>query len=149
MLAMAVLAVAVPMVFAALGESGKCSSASLAETRSTWITAECLWEIRASREGQARYLPASRPGEPFPNTGDVWALAFSSTGKIVGRIPDHQWESAIHTLNNTSIRFIATIESGTTTTHVSSPLPARIIIHYPASAPAHKREQFAFHTLIQ
>ena len=91
-IAMGVLAVAIPLVFGALAESGKSTQSSEAETRSTWIIPACMEEIHASRSGRSQFFPTTLANEPFPALGDVWALAFSGEGKPVGKIPKADYD---------------------------------------------------------
>ncbi len=86
-IAIGVLAVAIPLVFGALAEAGKSGLASQAESRSTWIIPACMDEIRASRAGCPRYFTPTTAGQTFPPAGEVWALAFSPDGKPIGKIP--------------------------------------------------------------
>ncbi len=72
-IAVGVLAVAIPMVFGAIAKSGESGIASQAETRSTWIVPACMREIRASREGRSTYFAATAAGQAFPPAGEVWA----------------------------------------------------------------------------
>ena len=70
-IAVGVLAVAVPLVFGALAQAGKSGFSSQAETRSTWMIPACLDEIQASRAGRPQYFTATTSGQPFPPAGDI------------------------------------------------------------------------------
>lgn len=144
-IAVGVMAVAVPLVFGAITEAGKSGVSSTAETRSTWIVPACMEEIRASREGRPLFFNATTPGQPIPPAGDVWALGFSADGKPVGRLPNVLHEQGAKELNGVPIRYIASIralpDSGTL-------LKTRISIEYPAAAPENKRSKLDFHTCI-
>jgi hypothetical protein len=149
-IAVGVLAVAVPLVFGALAEAGKTGLASQAETRSSWMIPACMDEIQASRDGRPQFFTATTTGQPFPPAGDVWALAFSPDGKPVGRLSKALHDKGIKELDGKPIRFIAVMSADNPT---SSPggltmLRTRISIEYPASAPVAKRSKLDFHTRI-
>ena len=149
-IAIGVLAVAIPMVFGALAESGKSGMASQAETRSTWIIPVCMDEIRSSREGRPQYFTATVTGQAFPPAGEVWALAFSADGKPVGRLDKSLYQSGAREINGKVIRYItsmsATVENPQTGT--TPMLRVDVSLEYPASVKSEKREKLDFHTRI-
>lgn len=149
-IAVGVLAVAVPLVFGALAEAGKTSFASQAETRSTWMIPACIDEIQASRDGRPQFFTATTTGQPFPPAGDVWALAFSPEGRPVGRLSKALHDKGAKELDGKPIRFIAVMSAQNPTTSPGDlkMLRTRIAIEYPASAPAAKRSKLDFHTRI-
>lgn len=149
-IAMGVLAVAIPLVFGAIAESGKSNITSEAETRSNWIVPVCLEEIQASRDGISRYFTATQTGEAFPATGDVWALAFSPEGKVVGKIEKFTYDNGARELSGKAIRFIATLTATKPTATTPSPvmLNVRVRLEYPAGTPATKRQKIDFYTRI-
>lgn len=149
-IAVGVLAVAVPLVFGALAEAGKTGLASRAETRSTWMIPACIDEIQASRDGRPQFFTATTTGQAFPPAGDVWALAFSPEGRPVGRLPKALHDKGAKELDGKPIRFIAVMNAQNPTTSTGDPtmLRTRISIEYPASAPAAKRSKLDFHTRI-
>lgn len=149
-IAVGVLAVAVPLVLGALAEAGKSGFSSQAETRSTWMVPACLDEIQSSRDGRPQYFTATTTGQPFPPAGDVWALAFSSEGKPVGKLSKAQHDKGAKELDGKPIRYIAVMSAGTPTVTASGQtmLRARVSIEYPASAPSTKRNKLDFHTRI-
>ncbi len=144
-IAVGVLAVAVPLVFGAIAEAGKSGFSSAAETRSTWIVPACMEEIRASREGRPLFFNATTPGQPIPPAGEVWSLGFSADGKPVGRLPTAMHEQGAKELNGVPIRYIAVISAQPAATAL---LKTRISIEYPASVPEEKRSKLDFHTCI-
>lgn len=149
-IAIGVLAVAIPMVFGALAESGKSGMAAQAETRSTWIIPVCMDEIRASREGLPQYFTATGTGQAFPPAGEVWALAFTADGKPIGRLDKSLYQSGARELDGKAIRYItamsATVENPQTGT--TPMLRVDISLEYPATVKAEKRETLDFHTRI-
>jgi prepilin-type N-terminal cleavage/methylation domain-containing protein len=111
-IAVGVLAVAVPLVFGALAEAGKTGLASQAETRSTWMIPACIDEIQASRDGRPQFFTATTTGQSFPPAGDVWALAFSPEGRPVGRLSKALHDKGTKELDGKPIRFIAVMSAG-------------------------------------
>lgn len=149
-IAMGVLAVAIPLVFGALAEGGKSGMASEADTRSTWIIPSCMEEILASREGRPQFFTKTAVNEIFPPPGDVWALAFSPEGKPIGKITKAVYDKGTKLLDGKPVRYIATLSSATTPTPAGSTpmLRARITLEYPSTSSAKKRQKLDFYTRI-
>ncbi len=149
-IAIGVLAVAIPLVFGALAESGKSGMSSEAETRSTWVVPVCMDEIRASREGSPRYFTATSVGQAFPAAGEVWALAFNSEGKPIGKLTKAVYDKGARELDGQVVRYIALLSAAATTPQVGATpmLRVRISLEYPAGSPAAKRQKLDFYTRI-
>ncbi len=149
-IAMGVLAVAVPLVFGAIAESGRSGMSSEAETRSSWMVPACVEEIQASRDGRPQYFTATSAGQTFPPAGNVWALAFSPEGRPLGKLSKAVYDKGAKELNGKPISYIALLSASTqTVTAGTTPmLKTRISIEYPAAAPAVKRGKLDFHTRI-
>lgn len=150
MIAIGVLAMAIPLVFGALAESGKSGMASQAETRSTWMIPFCMEEIHASREGRSQYFSATTTGQTFPATGDIWALAFSPDGSPIGKLSKATYDRGTGTLDGKPVRYIASMSSSTMAAKPGTTpmLQVHISMEYPATALATKRSKLDFHTLI-
>ena len=148
-IAMGVLAVAIPLVFGAIAESGQSSMSAEAETRSTWIIPACMDEIEASREGKPIYFTATTSGQEFPEAGSIWALGFSSDGKPVGKIEKAVYDKGAKEISGKPIRFIATL-SAVPQVPAATPPMMRVLItlEYPSTAPAAKRQKLDFYTRI-
>ena len=149
-IAMGVLAVAVPLVLGTIAEGGKSGMSAEAETRSTWMVSACISEINASRVGQSQFFSATMIGQPFPPAGDVWALAFSPEGKLIGRLSKSQHDKGVKELDREPVRFIAVLSASTqATTSGSVPLlKTRVSIQYPSALPAERRSKLDYHTII-
>jgi Tfp pilus assembly protein PilV len=157
-IAMGILAVAIPLVFGALAESGKSGVSSEAETRSTWIVPACMEEILASREGRPQFFTATTVGQVFPPAGEVWALAFSPEGKTLvspegkplSKLTKTESDQGIKEIDGQPVRYIASISSATTTTPpgLTPLLRTRISLEYPSTAPVAKRQKLEFFTRI-
>jgi Tfp pilus assembly protein PilV len=148
-IALGVLAVCVPLVFLALQEGGKSGSASTTDSRGGRLVEVCLEEVRASREGRARWFPDTRPGGSIPPDDGFWALAFSNDGRVVGEITAAQWAAGLARLDGQPIRYLAQIDSEP---HHADGMPGmrevRVTVADPAAAPAGKRSLSEFHTLV-
>lgn len=146
-----VLAVAAPLVFAALAEGGKSAAAARVDTRGAWIVPACLEEIRASRDGRPRFFTATAKGQPLPPAGEFWALAFAADGQTIGRLSQADYDSGATSLGGKDIRFIASIRSAAVTPAPGGPPLQRveITLEHPSAAPAAKRDKSAFHTLVR
>lgn len=149
-IAVGVLAVAIPLVFGAIAESGKTNVSSEAETRSIWIIPACMEEIQASRDGHSQYFPTTRAGDEFPTAGDVWALGFSAEGKPIGKISKSEYDKGTRQVNGEPVRFLASLSSETITGAGVTPvmLRARITLEYPCASPGEKRQKLDFYTRI-
>lgn len=148
-IAVAVLSIAVPMVFGTLAESGKSGLAAQAETRSAWIVSACMDEIHASRAGNPQYFSPTVTGQPFPPPPEgVWALAFSEGGESMGKISRDLYDSGSRELDGKRIAYIATIsaEPASSQSDNSHMLRVDITLEYPAASNALKRAKIAFHT---
>lgn len=150
-IAVAVLAVAIPMVFGTLAESGKIALAAQAETRSAWIISTCMDEIHASRSGKPRYFTPTVTGQSFPAPEEVWALAFSKDGKSIGKISRDLYDSGSRQLDGKRIAYIATMSAvpASSQPETSHMLRVDITLEYPAASKALKRSKIAFHTHTQ
>lgn len=149
-IAVGVLAIAIPLVFGTIAESGKSGMSAQAETRSTWMIPVCMQEIQDSRNGKPRYFTATTTGQAFPPAGQIWALAFNQEGRPVGKISSAEYDKGLKSLNGQPVRYVATMAA----TQVP-PEPAQrnmlrvdIFIEYPSASPSKKRQKFAFHTRI-
>ena len=149
-IAIGVLAMAIPLVFATLAQAGKSGAAAEAETRCSWMVPACLDEIRASRDGNPRFFTTTTVGQTFPPAGDVWALAFSSEGQAISKITQTQFDQGIKELNGKPILYIGemTAVKAVVKADAIPMMNVRISIEFPAGAPSAKRRQLDFHIRI-
>jgi Tfp pilus assembly protein PilV len=146
--AVGVMALAVPLVLATLVQSGETGLSSQAETRCSWIIPACMDELQATRDGNAQFLDPTQPGQAFPPSGDVWVLAFSNDGRTLGKISKAEYDKGIKTLTNQPVRYLATLKGTPATPKpgVTPMLRVAITLEFPAAAPAAKRQKIEFHT---
>lgn len=151
-IAVGVMAVAIPLVFGALAESGKSNFSAEAETRSTWIIPACMEEIRASREGRPQFFSPTTIGQSFPPAADVWALAFSPEGKPIGKVSKGQFEKGIKELNGQRILYLASLKASPQAAGkaVGNPkmLEVQVTLEYPSGTPLARRQKIDFFTRI-
>lgn len=147
-IALGVLAVAIPLVSGVLAEAGKCGMASHAESHSCWIIPACMDEIRASRAGRPQYFRPTTPGQTFPPAGEVWALAFAPDGKPVGKISHALYDRGIGMLDGETVGYIASMDGSAAPakTGASPLLRVHLALEYPAASPAALRRKLDFHT---
>lgn len=147
-IAIGVLAMAIPLVFSVLAEAAKCGLAARAETCSIWMVGSCMDEIRASRDGCPRYLTPTAIGQMFPPPGEVWALGFSRDGQPIGALSKALYEYGTREVDGKAVRYIAAL--GSTMAPAKPGLPPLLRVHisleYPAISPVGQRHKLDFHT---
>ena len=150
-LSLGVLAVAVPLVFGAIFQAGRSGVDAELDNRSTAIIPACLAAVERAREGRPGWFDPSPAGTAFPANGDVWALAFSEDGRVLGRLTKDEYEQGLKQKEGESVRYLATLSATPQSENPSpnSPLRLTITIEHPAIAPAQRRGQLEFHSSIQ
>lgn len=155
MISIGVLAVALPLVYGAMGEAGKSGAVAEAETRSAWIIPVCLREVRASREGRSEYFPETAEGEEFPGSGEEWVLAFAADGSLVGKVGESDFENGVREVEGEDVRYLVTMsaeaedpEAAGVSAGVEPMLRLEFVIEYPAAAPEEQRRSLEFLTKI-
>lgn len=150
-IAIGVLAVCIPLVFATLAQAGKTGMSSEAETRCSWIVPACMEEIRASRDGRPQYFAITSAGGGFPVGGDVWALAFGPDGRLIGKVPKILYEKGLKEIDGKPVLYLATLSAVKPRKESAQcrMLDVWISILYPAAVPEAKRQKLDFFTRIQ
>lgn len=150
-IAVGVLAVAVPLVFATMAESGESGLSAQAETRSSWIVPACMEELQSAMMGRSLYLAEMTPSKDFPASGGLVALAFSGEGAIAGKVAQGEYDRGIRDVEGRPVKYIASM-SGTLLSKTGKDAPqcldVVITIEYPAAAPALRRQKLEFHTRL-
>jgi hypothetical protein len=149
-IAIGVLSVVVPLVFATMTQAGKSELSAEAETRCNWMIPACMEEIRASRDGRPQYFTTTSIGQTFPPADDVWALAFGPDGKPIGKISKSLYDKGTKEMDGKPVFYLASMSATTAQvkTGETPMMNVRISIDYPASTPVTKRQKLDFHTRI-
>ena len=150
LIAMGVLAVVLPLVFAVLARAAQSCAAAQAETRSVSILPVCMNEIEAAQHGAARFLPPITRGTPIPAPGACIALAFARDGHPLGCVPPDAYLAGTRQLANEPIRYLASFHTEPAPKRPNMPviLTLRISLEYPAAAPLAMRQHLDFYTCI-
>ena len=160
MIAVGVLAVAIPLVFGALAEAGRSGEQSGTDSRSTAILAECMGCVGRIRAQKPGWFEPAAAGVPFPPSGTVWALAFAEDGHLIGRVEKTDYENGLRELNGQSVRYLATLRATASPATVATgslaaneaviqPLRLAISLEHPATAAASRRKVQVFHSLLR
>lgn len=149
-IAVGVLAVAIPLVFGTIAETGKSGISAEAETRSTWMVPTCLAEIDASRDGKPQYFTPTTAGQAFPAAGEVWALAFSAEGAPIGKVDKALYDKGVRELNGQEARYLVALSSESVIPKSGEIAMMRVLVsvEYPSTAPATKRQKLDFFSRI-
>lgn len=150
LLAMGMLAVALPLVSAVMARSAQSMATAQAESRCAWIIPSCVQEIEAAHQGKARFLPELTRDQPFPAPGATLALAFSADGRALGCVEPKAYLTGTHKLAKEAVRYIAAISCQPAAARPGTPSMRnlRLTLEYPAAAPAAKRKKLDFHTRL-
>ena len=149
-LAIGVLAVAVPLVLGALTEAGKCQWEARAETCSVGMVRACLDEMGASLDGCPQWLPSRRRAQVFPPPGEVWVLAFSREGQPIGILSRDRYEQGAREVDGKSVRYLAALAASTVPARPGIPplLRVQVSIEYPAISPRAQRAKIDYYTYL-
>ncbi|MEI6655365.1 MAG: hypothetical protein WCP45_11395 [Verrucomicrobiota bacterium] len=148
LLALGVLAVALPLVSAVMARSAQSMAAAQAESRCTSIIPACLQEIDAAHEGKAQFLPKLTRGQPFPAAGETLALAFTDDGRALGCVKPQAYLTGTRTLADAAVHYLASIRCEAATPGTCAMRHLCLTLEYPSAAPAAKRKKLDFHTRI-
>jgi Tfp pilus assembly protein PilV len=145
-----VLAVAAPLVMAAMMRASESSALARAESRSPSMVSECLEEIGEAREGDSRLLDPIPPSGAFPVSGSLAAIAFTAEGRVVGRIEKEDYEKGVGELDSEAVRYIVRIDGEPEQVRDDGrPMRSvRMAIEYPAKSPAKNRRSLDFYSRI-
>ncbi len=92
-IAVGVMAVAVPLALSAIGSAGILGVSARAETRAPGIADWCRIELEAARRGESQVLPMIIADEAFPGGDQVLALAFDREGALLGGVESDDFDS--------------------------------------------------------
>jgi hypothetical protein len=143
--AMGVLAVAVPLALAAMSKAGSVGSSARAETRAPAIAERCLLEVKAARRGESEVLPVLQPAVSFPGGGEVLVLGFSREGRLLGEVDAESYESGMRDeLDGETVNYVASISGRFDNPGVT----LTVRVEHPAVQRRAKRSGVDFHTKL-
>ena len=143
--AVGVLAIAVPLAFAAMTKATSVGSSARAETRAPAIAERCLLEVKAAQKGESAFLPPIEPAVSFPGEGDVMALGFSREGRILGVVAKEDFQAGLREkMGGEDVDYVARI-----TGRFDDPeLTLTVRVEYPAVKKEASRSGVGFHTKL-
>lgn len=143
--AMGVLAIAVPLALAAMSKAGTVGSSARAETRAPAIAERCLLEVKAARRGESEVLPVLQPAVSFPGGGEVLVLGFSREGRLLGEVDAESFESGVRDeLDGETVNYVASISGRFDNPGVT----LTVRVEHPAVQKRGKRSGVSFHTKL-
>jgi hypothetical protein len=150
-MAIGVLAVALPMMLSVLISSGDSAHATAAEICSLWIVPACMQEVRSSRDGGGEYIQATQRGSVFPPNGQPVMFGFADDGTLIGELDAAAYDAGVHELNGVNVRYVARLTGEVIDRAVDEQLLVNIDIQceYPAIQPAKYRRKIPFHACIR
>lgn len=143
-IAVGVMAVAVPLALSAIGSAGIVGVSARAETRAPGIADWCRIELEAARRGESLVLPPITAQQAFPGGDEVLALAFDREGALLGSVESDDFEAGIDRLGSEQVFFLAALSGRPD----DSGVVVTVNIEYPAARPAERRDAVAFHTIL-
>jgi type II secretory pathway pseudopilin PulG len=143
-LAMSVLAVAIPLVFGSFAASDQSKLTSEVETVSAWIVPAAIQELHAVREDRSELFKLDKLEEPFPPVGKVWVIAFNSDGKLIGRMSEDLYVHGTQTLEGQSVYYLVSIKQ-----KMTNDIPRlQLWVEYPAAASSASRKHLEFYSAM-
>lgn len=143
-IAVGVIAVAVPLALSAIGSAGVAGVSARAETRAPGIAEWCRIELEAARRGESQVLDPIDAEQAFPGDEEVLALAFDREGALLARVDAEDYEAGIDRIGSERVFFLAALSGRPD----QSGVVATVSIEYPAVRPVERRDAVAFHTIL-
>lgn len=142
--AVGVLAVAVPLGLAAMAKAGMSGVAARAETRAPAMAERCLLELREARRGRSEFFPPLAAGVGFPADGEVLALVFAADGRVIGAVGAADYESGLAELDGRTVDYVAAISGD----RRDGAVTVEVAVEYPVVRRAADRSAIEFHTRL-
>ncbi len=143
-IAVAVIAVAVPLALGAIARAGVVGGSARAETRAPGIVDWCRIELEAARRGESELLPPIAADQAFPAGGEVMALAFDRDGALVGALPGEDYQDGVAELGDEDVFFIASLSGRPD----DSGVVITVTVEHPSVRAADRRDTIPFHTIL-
>jgi|GEM_PF-4507755 len=140
--ALGVLAVAVPLGMAALAGAVASDGAARADAVAPGIAAACLEELRAAKHGGGLWLPAVDTGMSL--AGKSWRLGFSPAGEAVGCVEPETDRTGCR---DGRMAYLAKMEC-TGSDEEAGAGTVRVTVGFPAAARAEVRKKVEFVTRL-
>jgi type II secretory pathway pseudopilin PulG len=143
-----VLAVAAPLVLAAMIRAGESSALARAESRSPAMVAVCLSEIELARTDGGGLLDPIPAGGSFPAGDGLAAIGFTPEGRPVGRVEAEDYEQGTRSLAGETLGYVVRIDGEPETVRSDGrPMRSvRIAVEFPAPLPAERRRVLEFYS---
>lgn len=143
-LAVGVLAVAVPLGLAAMVKAGESANDARSETRAPAIAERCLAELCAARRGLSPHFPELARGMDFPGGDEVLALAFARDGRLLGALESDGYALGVDEIDDAAVDYVAVVSGRLEENAVT----VTVAVEHPAIRPAGDRDAVTFHTRL-
>jgi prepilin-type N-terminal cleavage/methylation domain-containing protein len=143
-IAISVLAIAVPLALVAVTRAGVTGAAARAETRAPAIAEWCRLEMEAARSGRSAVLPKLPADADFPAGGAVLALAFDGEGALIGAVAAEDFRKGVERVGDARPMYLAALSGRTGPGGVV----VTVRVEYPAARPEDRRDGVSFHTIL-
>ncbi|MEP4078618.1 hypothetical protein [Haloferula sp.] len=144
-----VLAVVIPLAFAAMLKASDTGASGRAETRAPAIADFCMVELRAAREGDAIYFAPIKKGTDFGNGADFMGLGFGRDGSVIGEVSESEYETGVEMIGGKRVFFLAKVSGKLDTeTREVDLVTVTVSVEYPATKSATRRSKANFHTKL-
>ncbi|MGB1128907.1 MAG: type IV pilus modification PilV family protein [Haloferula sp.] len=143
--AVGVLAIAVPLALAAMTKAGSVGNVARAETRAPAIAERCLIELKAARRGESEFVPQIQPAASFPAGDEVIVLGFSREGRLLGSLDLSAYEAGYdEELGGEEVSYLADVSGR----YEDESVTVTVKIEYPAVRREGDRSEIEFHTKL-
>lgn len=145
-----VLAVAAPLVMAAMMRASESSALARTESRSPAMVSVCLEEIEEAQEGRSKLLDPIPVSGVFPAGDGLAVIGFTAEGRVVGRVEQGDYDKGVRKLNGEAVRYLVRIDGEPEQVRSDGqPMRSvRMVIEYPAATPVKKRRRLEFFSRI-
>lgn len=139
-IAIGVLAVAIPLAFAAIVKAGEVGGNARAETRAPLIAEFVRTELELARRGESEVFERVEPDQPMA----VKALGFAPDGNYLGTLEGADYSGGRRKLDDKEIGFIVAVSGEPE----DRGLLVTVKVEHPAVRSSTDRSAVAFHTLL-
>lgn len=146
-IAISIIAVTVPLIFAALGASSQSRRYSGDETRAAWIAEQISDDVARAWRGEGMYLEGTLAYPDFGQGGDAVVLGFDEEGVFSRTLAAGAWESGVQGGNE--VYLVKVVGQGYAPPDLPGETLSKVSVEVsaPAVAPLSERKNLGFHTL--